>query len=151
MVWLRAMVLRSVGVEDSPPTKSVCSILPTAHHLRAGAPITHSRPLFLPFIHPNSWRGRSRKFGRFFVLWSTYCSGAHTVSSNRSMLLRTYRRVRWPTGRRGVVTQKGGEEMDFTERNRNCRRRRRRCRRRNDRNERRNCLRRARRQCRNNN
>jgi hypothetical protein len=28
--------LRSVGVEDLPPTKSVCSILPTARYLRVG-------------------------------------------------------------------------------------------------------------------
>jgi hypothetical protein len=29
--------LRSVGVEALPPSKGVCSILPTAHRLRAGA------------------------------------------------------------------------------------------------------------------
>src|ERR671921_910770 len=36
MVWLRAKVLGRLGRTENSPSKSVCSILPLARHLRAG-------------------------------------------------------------------------------------------------------------------
>jgi hypothetical protein len=36
MVGLRAMVLGRLGRTENSPSKSVCSILPIARHLRAG-------------------------------------------------------------------------------------------------------------------
>ena len=38
IVGLRAKVLGRLGRTENSPTKSVCSILPLARHLRAGAP-----------------------------------------------------------------------------------------------------------------
>jgi hypothetical protein len=53
--------LRSVGEEYLPLTKSVCSILPTARHLRAGAPGTPG-PRFLKAtaVLALSERGRAK-------------------------------------------------------------------------------------------
>ena len=49
--------LRSVGVEDLPPTKSVCSILPTARHLRAGARTHPARAFVIPVVPARLDRG----------------------------------------------------------------------------------------------
>ena len=48
MVELQATVLGRMGSPYFPPSKSVCSILPTARHLRAGTTLRHvSRPAVL--------------------------------------------------------------------------------------------------------
>jgi hypothetical protein len=48
MVGLRAKVLGRVGRTENSPSKSVCSILPLARHLPAGASFGVSRPLSCP-------------------------------------------------------------------------------------------------------
>jgi hypothetical protein len=50
MVWLRAKVLGRLGRTENSPSKSVCSILPLARHLRAGeesSTLTPARALLL--------------------------------------------------------------------------------------------------------
>ena len=53
-------------MEDLPPTKSVCSILPTARHLRAGTRGTHARPALRVKATAVLWPS----FARTSAMWS---------------------------------------------------------------------------------
>jgi len=58
--------LRSVGADGELPTKSVCSILPNAHYLRAG--VLRGSGLFVTMPRGEPVRGRRCGMGRTVLI-----------------------------------------------------------------------------------
>src|SRR5215204_6700161 len=83
MVGLEAMVLGRLGRTDNSPSKSVCSILPIARHLRAGEVFSGSTPARTSLLKPE--RRTNRYSPQTIARVPTTASAASTQKSIASM------------------------------------------------------------------
>src|SRR5215204_114396 len=83
MVGLEAMVLGRLGRTDNSPSKSVCSILPIARHLRAGEVFSGSTPARTSLLKPE--RRTNRYNPQTMARAPTTASAASTQKSIASM------------------------------------------------------------------
>jgi hypothetical protein len=147
---LRSSILR---VQSRSPYPSLGTMIPSYGVPCRIAPVqspkgpllvfscTYTSRLIMPLgcVLPHS--AASLRFDCFCSWQQSTCKPA---KPNHTRVTQRTRCLRWPIGKAGVVTRKGGGEMNDSD----CRRRRRRCRRINNRQARKRCFRRVRRLCR---